>query len=54
MNSNFSCCGRRPKFLITFSVAGKEKDYLVCNKCEKLEAFSQFVIRKENIDGSKL
>lgn len=43
---SYSCCPKKPEFLITYSVSGSEKNYLVCSDCVKLECFSKYIIRK--------
>ena len=47
--SVFSCGNSNPKFLITFSVAGEQKTYSVCQLCENLEYFKKYVIKKVEI-----
>ncbi|KAF6245466.1 hypothetical protein C6989_03285 [Nitrosopumilus sp. b2] len=42
----FSCCGKKSEYLITYSVAGKEKTYSVCKSCERLDCFSKHIISK--------
>lgn len=42
----FKCCGNSSKSLITYSVAGEQKTYSVCNLCENLDYFKKYVIQK--------
>lgn len=42
----FSCCGNRPKYIITYNVADEEKTYQVCESCSKLECFCKYVLKK--------
>ncbi len=45
----FRCCKKTPKFSITYSVNGSEKEYLVCSDCINLECFSKYIIKKTSI-----
>ena len=46
----YSCCRiGTPNFLITFSVAGEQKTYRVCKRCNNLECFQKFTISKISI-----
>lgn len=50
MNKSFTCCQNgKYIFQITYSVAGKQKTYSVCQDCEKLECFQQHIVTKEQI-----
>ncbi len=40
------CCSEKPAFIVTYSVSGTEKDYLVCLSCINLECFSKFILNK--------
>jgi hypothetical protein len=42
----FSCCGKLPHFLITYSVGSQEKTYRVCDHCITLDYFSKHIIKK--------
>ena len=42
----FRCCKGNPAFFVQYSVAGFQKNYLVCSDCIKLECFSKYIIRK--------
>lgn len=43
----YPCCSKGiPVYLITFSVAGESKTYLVCEECSMLNYYKQFVISK--------
>ncbi len=41
-----NCCSNKPDFLVTYSVSGSEKNYLVCSNCIKSEYFSKYIVRK--------
>lgn len=45
------CCSKISVFLITYSVSGSEKDYLVCSECIKKECFSKYVIRQHSLEN---
>lgn len=40
------CCSEKPSFIVTYSVSGTKKDYLVCLSCINLECFSKFILNK--------
>ena len=42
----FRCCKGKPAFFVQYSVAGFQKNYLVCSDCIKLECFSKYIIKK--------
>ena len=41
-----NCCSNKPDFLVTYSVSGSKKNYLVCSNCIKSEYFLKYIIRK--------
>ena len=45
----FRCCKGKPAFFVQYSVAGFQKNYLVCSDCIKLECFSKYIIKKTPI-----
>ena len=45
----FRCCKRKPAFFVQYSVAGFQKNYVVCSDCIKLECFSKYIIQKTPI-----
>lgn len=46
----FTCCiQNKPKFLITYAVAGEQKKYSVCDDCIKINCFKKYVMKKEPI-----
>jgi len=45
------CCSKTPVYLVTYSVSGSEKDYLVCLSCIKMECFSKYIIRKHSVEN---
>jgi len=45
------CCSKTPVYLVTYSVSGSEKDYLVCLSCIKIECFSKYIIRKHSVEN---
>ena len=45
------CCSKTPAYLVTYSVSGSEKDYLVCLSCIKMECFSKYIIRKHSVEN---
>ena len=45
------CCSKTPVYLVTYSVSGSEKDYLVCLSCNKIECFSKYVIRRLTVEN---
>jgi len=45
------CCSKTPVYLVTYSVSGSEKDYLVCLSCIKIECFSKYVIRRHTVEN---
>ena len=42
----FRCCKRKPLFFVQYSVAGFQKNYLVCSDCINLECFSKYIVKK--------
>ena len=48
----FRCCKKTPKFSITYTVNGSEKEYLVCSDCINLECFSKYIVSKTPISNS--
>ena len=49
-----SCCSEKPAFIVTYSVSGSEKDYLVCLSCINLEHFSKFIVEKISVKNNIL
>ena len=47
--ANFRCCDNQPSDIVSYSVAGEIKSYLVCSDCIKLECFSKYIIKKTPI-----
>jgi len=45
------CCSKTPAYLVTYSVSGSEKDYLVCLSCIKMECFSKYIIRRHSVEN---
>jgi len=45
----FRCCKGKPAFFVQYSVAGFQKNYLVCSDCIDLECFSKYIIKKTSI-----
>jgi len=45
------CCSKTPVYLVTYSVSGSEKDYLVCFSCIKMECFSKYIIRRHSVEN---
>ena len=45
------CCSKTPDYLVTYSVSGSEKDYLVCLSCIKMECFSKYIIRRQSVEN---
>jgi len=45
----FSCGHADSRFLITYSVAGEQKTYKVCQECSREEPFQKFIIEKKEI-----
>jgi len=48
----FQCCKKEPSFVVTYSVAGEEKKYLICSDCIKLGCFSKYIVSKTPISNS--
>jgi len=51
MVKNLQCCSKKPTFLVTYSVSGSEKDYLVCSLCIQKEYFSKYIIRRLSVEN---
>jgi len=45
------CCSKTPAYLVTYSVSGSEKDYLVCSSCIQKEYFSKYIIRRLSVEN---
>ena len=45
------CCSKTSVYLVTYSVSGSEKDYLVCLSCIKIECFSKYLIRRHSVEN---
>lgn len=45
------CCSKTPVYLVTYSVSGSEKDYLVCSSCIQKEYFSKYIIRRLSVEN---
>ncbi len=45
------CCSKTPAYLVTYSVSGSEKDYLVCSLCIQIEYFSKYIIRRHSVEN---
>jgi len=45
------CCSKTPAYLVTYSVSGSEKDYLVCLSCNKIECFSKYIIERLSVEN---
>ncbi len=52
VQKTIQCCSNKPNFLVTYSVSGSEKEYLVCSVCVKLECFSKYITSKTLISNS--
>ena len=48
----FRCCKRKPLFFVQYSVAGFQKNYLVCSDCINLECFSKYIVKKTPISDT--
>lgn len=46
------CCSKTPVYLVTYSVSGSEKDYLVCSLCIQKECFSKYIIRRLSVENT--
>ena len=49
VQKTIQCCSNKPNFLVTYSVSGSEKEYLVCSVCVKLDCFLKYIVRKTPI-----
>ena len=47
------CCSKTPVYLVTYSVSGSEKNYLVCLSCIGIECFSKCIIRQRLVENKK-
>jgi len=47
----FQCCSEKPAYLVTYSVSGSEKDYLVCSTCFQKEYFSKYIVRRHYLEN---
>jgi len=45
------CCSKTPAYLVTYSVSGSEKDYLVCSLCIQKEYFSKYIIQRHSVEN---
>ena len=45
------CCSKTPAYLVTYSVSGSEKDYLVCSSCIQKECFSKYIVRRLSVEN---
>ena len=45
------CCSKTPVYLVTYTVSGSEKDYLVCSLCIQKEYFSKYIIRRLSVEN---
>ena len=45
------CCSKTPAYLVTYSVSGSEKDYLVCSLCIQKEYFSKYIIQRYSVEN---
>ncbi len=45
------CCSKTPAYLVTYSVSGSEKDYLVCSSCIQKEYFSKYIIQRHSVEN---
>ncbi len=48
----FRCCKGKPVFFVQYSVAGFQKNYLVCSDCINLECFSKYIVKKTTISDT--
>lgn len=46
------CCSKTPAYLVTYSVSGSEKEYLVCSSCIQKECFSKYIIRQHSVENN--
>ena len=51
VQKTLQCCSKIPVFLITYSVSGSEKEYLVCSSCIQKEYFSKYIIRRLSVEN---
>lgn len=42
----YQCCENKPKYLITYSVAGENKGYSVCSSCSLIDCFRIHIVSK--------
>ncbi|PBO84226.1 MAG: hypothetical protein COA77_10500 [Thaumarchaeota archaeon] len=45
------CCSETSSYLVTYSVSGSEKEYLVCSSYIKKECFSKYILRQHSIEN---
>lgn len=45
------CCSKTPAYLVTYSVSGSEKGYLVCSSCIQKEYFSKYIVRRLSVEN---
>ena len=45
------CCSKTPTYLVTYSVSGSEKDYLVCSSCIQKEYFAKYIVRRLSVEN---
>jgi len=45
------CCSKTSVFLVTYSVSGSEKEYLVCSSCIQKEYFSKYIIERLSVEN---
>jgi len=49
--TQLQCCSKTPVYLVTYSVSGSEKDYLVCSLCIQKEYFSKYIIQRHSVEN---
>ena len=45
------CCSKTPAYLVTYSVSGSEKDYIVCSSCIQKEYFAKYIVRRLSVEN---
>ena len=45
------CCSKTSVYLVSYSVSGSEKDYLVCSSCIQKECFSKYIIQRHSVEN---
>ena len=51
VQKSIQCCSEIPFYLVTYSVSGSEKEYLVCSSCIQKECFSKCILRQHSIEN---